>query len=223
MRFAHIALWRKLPEEAIGIVILAPNNDEFAAEVSKLAGARYDRDSQLAVFDLNLRLEAYKLLDKHFPRQICSICAPLRGTCNFWNYANKTGTSHGYLLMNPSTESAEPSNALTRISQVSPTLRTVLESGRPVTTATGTTQTRPRPARAPEIRISNEVTAPGTVRCATCGQVIPPGFNKSKDAQKTVDEIYDACQHVFDAERVCLVCHQKERRDESRFSLLEID
>ncbi len=66
-------------------------------------------------------------------------------------------------------------------------------------------------------------TPAGTIRCTHCGQVIPPGFEKSKDTKKTENEVYAECQHDFDEEKFCRKCKLKERKEESRFSWLEVD
>lgn len=81
-------------------------------------------------------------------------------------------------------------------------------------------------ARAPDVRRPQDtpLNQLPTHRCNSCGQVVPPGFDKTKDAKKTVDEIYDECDHVFDPDtKVCKVCHLHERTAISRFSLLEVD
>lgn len=66
-------------------------------------------------------------------------------------------------------------------------------------------------------------TPAGTIRCTTCHQVIPPGFEKSKDTKKTVDEVYAECEHAFDEKtKICSKCNLPQRNT-NRFSWLEVD
>ena len=61
-------------------------------------------------------------------------------------------------------------------------------------------------------------------RCTHCGQVIPPGFDKTKDTKKTADEIYAECKHEFNpTTKICSKCRMEERTEGSRFSFLEVD
>lgn len=74
----------------------------------------------------------------------------------------------------------------------------------------------PTPRQAP--------TPAGTIRCTTCHQVIPPGFEKAKDTKKTEDELYDECKHEFDEKtKICSKCNLPMRLPTTRFSWLEVD
>lgn len=67
-------------------------------------------------------------------------------------------------------------------------------------------------------------TPAGTIRCTTCHQVIPPGFEKAKDTKKTEDELYDECKHEFDEKtKICSKCNLPMRLPTTRFSWLEVD
>jgi len=137
---------------------------------------------------------------------------------------------------------AKVPNALSQITEKSATLRSALAAPAPrptrVTYRTRTVleelesivppaeEERPSSSR----RATSVVTpapaavAPtplGTTRCHTCGQVLPPGFDKKLDA-RTENEIYESCDHDFDEKtNICKKCNLTKRA--GRFSLLEVD
>jgi hypothetical protein len=81
---------------------------------------------------------------------------------------------------------------------------------------------RPEDVLAPTTR--QAPTPAGTIRCTTCHQVIPPGFEKAKDTKKTEDELYDECKHEFDEKtKICAKCNLPMRLPTTRFSWLEVD
>lgn len=132
-------------------------------------------------------------------------------------------------------------NALSQIQSTSATVRSALAS------AQSTPQSAPRRAARPRESYVNQImeetptsiverSAPvarptaaattaavvGTHRCGACGQVIPPGFDRKTDTNKTENEIYESCEHDFDEQtNHCKKCKLLKRA--GWFSLLEVD
>jgi len=220
--------------------------------VARLVGQVYPEDN-IFFFPSELISETAALVSSVFGSTCCSTCIQMKAPCGRWvqKMTEEFRQKYGETTLIPLGYNEPRSETLTQLSRYSVAVRDTLDSRTDLTPtpveprrrrlpdleAIGrlrlterqareaeTLPVRPTLRNLPPETIQQAPTPAGTIRCTHCGQVIPPGFDKTKDTKKTADEIYAECKHEFNpTTKICSKCRMEERTEGSRFSFLEVD
>lgn len=235
---AHVAYWTN-SRGTIGSATLTPYSAPFERWLTDRETCTF-YTSELHILALFSSSELALVVDgivEHFPRHMCPICIRLGGHAPCWHWQecrtlwpSGVGGPAVIALRKPTS----PEEELATIAHINPNaLNRLLDSSADLRGALNPPLAPRRRERVTAAGIQTIVdpvpaaTAPtpvGTIRCTTCHQVIPKGFEKAKDTKKTEDEIYAECAHEFTHElRTCTKCGMTERKIPNRFTLLEVD